>query len=560
MLFKDITERKRADDALRASEKLNAYLLELSDALRPLSDATEIQATVTRTARQHFAADRCFYCEIEDGSAVVRRDDSRADLRSIAGHYRLDELPTVKEAIEAARPLVIDDVHTGRLDEALRQRCIERQIIATLDVPVIRNGKATGLLCFAQCAPREWTEYEILLASETAERAWGAVERARALDALRSANEQLVEAARHKDDFLAVLSHELRNPLTPIRNSVHILERATAGSEQAIRARHVIDRQAKHLVRLIDDLLDVTRISRGKVVLHLERVDLSAIARATADDHREVFARRGVDLKVVDAGNPLWVDGDATRLVQVIGNLLTNSAKFTPRGGRTVLTIAESGGRAFIRVADTGAGLSRKTRERLFQPFVQAAQTLDRAGGGLGLGLSLVKGLMELHHGTVAVRSEGEGKGSEFEVALPLAAAVASTLPADEGTGPFAKRKRVLVIEDNVDSADSLRELLLLNGHEVSVAYSGLDGLQAARSQNPDLILCDLGLPGLDGYQVARAIRADADAKLRKVLLIALSGYALAEDVSRSKEAGFDRHIAKPPSLEALASVFDETP
>lgn len=278
---------------------------------------------------------------------------------------------------------------------------------------------------------------------------------------------------------------------------------------------------------------------------------------ATAEDHREIFARAGVELEIVDAGKPLWVDGDRTRLAQVIGNLLTNSAKFTPRGGKTVLTVDRSANRAVVRVRDNGAGMSHETQEHIFEPFVQAAQTIERAHGGLGLGLALVKGLVELHGGTVTARSEGEGRGSEFTVSLPAQAS--STATVDATSGPVAHKTRsVLVVEDNVDSAETLREALALGGHEVGVAYSGAQGLEAARANKPDIIFCDIGLPGIDGYEVARSIRADSDAELRRTFLVAVSGYALPEDVSKSLEAGFDRHIAKPPSIQTLEKLLVE--
>jgi two-component system CheB/CheR fusion protein len=382
-------------------------------------------------------------------------------------------------------------------------------------------------------------------------------EHAQALTALRVANERLLEADRYKNDFLAVLSHELRNPLTPIRNGVWVLDHVPPGSEQAKRAREVIDRQAKHMSRLVDDLLDVTRISRGKIVLKRERVDLNAIARGTAEDHREMFARVAVRLEIADAGRPLWVDGDRSRLMQVIGNLLTNSAKFTQRGGRTVLSVSEREGRAVVGVCDDGSGMSQEMQERLFEPFVQAAQTLERARGGLGLGLALVKALMDLHGGTAVARSEGEGLGSEFEITLPMErSGWASSSVPEIGKQSSGNIQRVLIVEDNVDSAASLRDLLALVGHEVTVAHSGPEGLRAAHASKPDVILCDIGLPGLDGYEVARSIRADA--KLKDTYLVALSGYALPEDVTKSKDAGFDRHIAKPPSTETLWKMLDE--
>lgn len=383
----------------------------------------------------------------------------------------------------------------------------------------------------------------------------------RAEEALREANSRLLEADQRKNEFLAVLSHELRNPLAPIRNSIYILEHAAPGGGQARRARQVIDRQAQHMTRLVEDLLDVTRISRGKVNLQRERVDLSALVRGTAEDHREVYSRSGVELEVEEAGEPLYVDGDATRLAQVIGNLLNNSVKFTPRGGRVVLAVeADAQGEAVVRVRDNGAGMSQGALEHLFEPFVQAAQTLERTRGGLGLGLALVKGLVEMHGGTVTAHSEGEGKGSEFTVRLPLQSPVRPRLtvvPAPErGSGA----RRVLVIEDNVDAAQSLREVLELGAHEVAIAYTGPEGVEAARRCKPDIILCDIGLPGMDGYGVARALRADPDPQLRSTYLVALSGYSLPEDVARSKEAGFDRHMAKPPSIDSLEALLAEAP
>jgi PAS domain S-box-containing protein len=386
-------------------------------------------------------------------------------------------------------------------------------------------------------------------------------QRKRAEVALREANDRLIEADQRKDEFLAVLSHELRNPLAPILNGVSILERAEPGGVQAIRAREVIERQAQHMARLIEDLLDVTRISRGKIVLQRERVDLNAIARRTTEDHRELFARAGVELEIVEPGEPLWVDGDGTRLAQVIGNLLSNAAKFTPRGGRTVLALEEGASEvAVVRVRDSGAGFLPGTRERLFEPFVQGAQTIERTRGGLGLGLALVKRLAELHGGTVTAHSEGEGRGSEFVVTLPLQAPATPKVDVGGHGAMRPRARRVLVIEDNVDSAESLREVLQLSGHEVTVVYSGAQGLEAARAHGPDIILCDIGLPGMDGYEVARSIRAAGDATLRETFLVALSGYASAADVRKSSEAGFDRHVGKPPTLELLEKLIDDAP
>ncbi|HMA97431.1 MAG TPA: PAS domain S-box protein [Polyangiaceae bacterium] len=376
----------------------------------------------------------------------------------------------------------------------------------------------------------------------------------------KQAEQALIELNQRKNEFLAVLSHELRNPLAPIRNSVYILERVVSSGEQAKRAIGVIDRQAQHMTRLVEDLLDITRISRGKINLQRERIDLGALVRRTAEDHRELFSRNEIELRVAVSPEPLWLYGDSTRLAQVIGNLLSNSAKFTPRGGTATLTVDPTAhNEALIRVHDNGSGLSQDTLGRVFEPFVQAAQTLERTRGGLGLGLALAKGLVEMHGGRISARSDGEGRGAEFTVALPLDPATLeqTKYPPEADCCPSARR--VLVIEDNVDAADSLREALEVGNHEVLVARTGPEGVEAARRLKPDAILCDIGLPGLDGYGVAQALRADPDPALRSVLMVAVTGYALQEDIARSKEAGFDHHIAKPPKMDTIERLLAAT-
>jgi PAS domain S-box-containing protein len=370
--------------------------------------------------------------------------------------------------------------------------------------------------------------------------------------------EALRESSRRKSEFLAVLSHELRNPLAPIRNCLSILERATPGGEQAARALRIIDRQVSQLTRLVGDLLDVTRITRGTIELVRERFELNELARQTAEDHRSDFTAAGVTLEVVLAPTAVWVHGDRTRVAQIIGNLLQNAAKFTPPGGHTALAIATDApaGRTTITVADSGRGLAPEILPRLFEAFTQADTTLDRSQGGLGLGLALVKGLVEMHGGTIAAASAGVGRGATFTVTLPSAGQQPGATPPDSVavTAP----RRVLIIEDNADAADTLRELLTLEGHVVTVAATGAEGLALARHSPPDVVLCDIGLPGMDGYAVARSLRSDA--AFAGVALVALTGYARAEDVLKARAAGFDAHLAKPPTMEALTRVLATTP
>jgi signal transduction histidine kinase len=374
---------------------------------------------------------------------------------------------------------------------------------------------------------------------------------------LIEANAQLVEADRRKNEFLAVLSHELRNPLAPIKNSLYILDRAAPGGEQARRALGVIDRQATQLSNLVNDLLDVTRITQNKIRLQKQRLDLNEFVHRALEDNRSFFERNEVRLSCDLAAAPVLVSADPTRIAQMVGNLLQNAAKFTPRGGHAHVSVAAESGEAVIRVVDNGIGMAPDTVARLFQPFMQADQALDRSKGGLGLGLALAKSLVELHAGSIHAQSDGLGKGAAFVVRLPLHTGAACEKPAAGVRGPRVCR-RVLIIDDNFDAAESLREALELGEHEVEVAHCGHEGIEKARSFHPDVVLCDIGLPDMDGCDVARAVRQDP--ALQSTFLVALSGYALPEDVERAARAGFQRHLAKPPSVDALERVLSELP
>ena len=369
----------------------------------------------------------------------------------------------------------------------------------------------------------------------------------------------LHEADRRKDEFLAVLSHELRNPLAPITNSLYVLDHAVPGGDEARHAQTIIDRQVRQLTRLVDDLLDVTRIASNKIRLQRERLELNDLVRRTIEDHRSLFAGREVALEFEPAPGPVCVDGDWSRLGQSLGNLLQNAVKFTGRGGRAEVSVSidSDGSKAVLHVADTGVGMTPEVLSRLFQPFMQADTTLDRSKGGLGLGLALVKGIVELHGGAVRAHSAGLGHGAEFILQLPLD-------PRDPGPVESRRetrtvlRRRVLIIEDNIDAAESLRLLLSYSGHEIAVAYNGPEGIAKAREFRPEILLCDIGLPGMDGYQVAREFRAENT--LREVSLVALSGYASPDDLQRAAASGFDLHIAKPPNLKKLQEVLSDLP
>jgi PAS domain S-box-containing protein len=370
----------------------------------------------------------------------------------------------------------------------------------------------------------------------------------------RQAEEVLREVDRRKDEFLSVLSHELRNPLAPIRNSIHLLEHTDAASEQALRARAVIRRQTEHLTRLVDDLLDMTRIAKGKIELCRERLDVAGVVRQAGEDLRSVIAGRGLELTLDLPAEPVIVDGDATRLSQVLGNLLQNAAKFTPSGGSVAVSVRAGADSAEIRVRDTGVGIAPGVLDRVFEPFFQGEGSLARTEGGLGLGLALVKTIAELHGGSARAESAGRDEGTELIVRLPLAAGTATRTAPDGATRRAAAHgRRVLVVDDNVDAADSLAELVQLFGHATEVAYDGPTALAKATANPPDVVLCDIGLPGMSGYDVARALRARRTNGMR---LIAVSGYAQPEDLERASEAGFDHHVAKPPDPDLIERLL----
>lgn len=363
--------------------------------------------------------------------------------------------------------------------------------------------------------------------------------------------EELRVTDRHRVRFLALLSHELRNPLAPIRSALHVLRRAPAGGAQAASARAVIERQVDQLVRLVDDLLDVTRIATNKIRLQRAAVRFGDVVARTAEDLRPTFVEKGVRLVVRLPEDDTVVDGDETRLAQIVGNLLQNAAKFTPSGGEAIVTVAREADRVAVSVRDTGLGISPDLLPMLFEPFVQAEHAPRGDADGLGLGLSLVKSLVDLHGGDVSVASPGPGRGTEFVVHLPAVAANPRA-PAAPVTAA-GRSARVLVVDDNRDGAESLRLVLELNGHAVAVAHDGAQAVAVARAFQPDVVICDLSLPVMDGFDVARELRRHPTGARPR--LIALSGYTLPDDVQRALEAGFDFHIAKPPDLDRLQQL-----
>ncbi|VTT97626.1 two-component hybrid sensor and regulator : Chemotaxis protein methyltransferase CheR OS=Polaromonas naphthalenivorans (strain CJ2) PE=4 SV=1: PAS_9: PAS_9: PAS: HisKA: HATPase_c: Response_reg [Gemmataceae bacterium] len=432
----------------------------------------------------------------------------------------------------------------------------------------LRDGTVTGLANHTLLVARDGTERPIDDSAAPIRDDGGAVlgavlvfrdvtDRHRLEDELQRRVAELAAADKRKDEFLAMLAHELRNPLAPVKNALHVLKIRASDGATVDQARAMMERQVGHLTRLVDDLLDVSRITQGKVVLKLERLDLARLVRESAADHRGQFEAARVALSVTAPAAPVWVTGDATRLSQVIDNFFTNALKFTNPGGEVAACVESEGGRAKLTVRDTGIGIEPEVLPTVFEVFAQADKTLDRSGGGLGLGLAIVRGLVRLHGGTVTAHSDGAGKGTEMVVTLPLEsdqAHPATEAPPRPGAGG---RHRVLIIEDNRDSAESLQMLLEASGYEVRLALTGPDGVREAAAWFPDAIVCDIGLPGMDGFAVARHLRGDP--RTAAVRLVAVSGYGREEDVANARAAGFDDHLVKPADPEKLMAKL-QTP
>jgi signal transduction histidine kinase/ActR/RegA family two-component response regulator len=435
-------------------------------------------------------------------------------------------------------------------------------------VPLAARGKVLGTLTFLTTTQsgRRYTPADLELAEDLAHRAAVAIDNALLYDELR-------ETDRKKDEFLAILAHELRNPLAPLSNALQIL-RLTAINTQAAEVRDLMERQVRQMTRLVDDLLDVSRITRGKIELRRERLDLAEVVLTALETSRPAIEAGQHELTVTPAPQPLFVMGDRTRLAQMLSNLLTNAAKYTPERGRIWLSVEASGvasapasgvasapREARIRVRDNGVGIPADMLPKIFDMFTQVERHTSRSQGGLGIGLTLVRSLVQMHGGRVEAHSGGPGTGSEFVVHLPLAVeepkpADTAKLAADAG-GPSVGR-RILVVDDNVDSAESLALMLRLSGNDVRTAHDGPSALRAAEEFVPEVVLLDIGMPGMDGHEVARRLRRMPP--LRNALLIAQTGWGQDEDLRRSEEAGFDRHFTKPVDpveLKALLAAHD---
>jgi PAS domain S-box-containing protein len=424
----------------------------------------------------------------------------------------------------------------------------ELGIHSLITVPLAVGRRRHGALTFGYgVSGRRHTTEELRLAEEVARRTALTLENAKLLNQLR-------EADRKKDEFLAVLAHELRNPLAPLSNALQAM-RLTTTDNKSEQVREMMERQVKQMVRLVDDLLDISRITSGKISLRKEKLDLSDVIVTALETSRPLIEAARHELTVVPTSSPLYVEGDRTRLAQVVSNLLTNSAKYTPPGGHIWLTLLNQGDEAAIKVQDNGIGIAADMLPQIFEMFAQVDRNESRSQGGLGIGLTLVKRLVEMHGGRIEAHSAGLGQGSEFIVRLPLESQKAASNTTDAASTDRRNAeghagRRILVVDDNVDSATSLAMLLERQGNIVRTAHNGHGALQAAADFVPDVVLLDIGMPGMDGFQVAQKLRYLPQTK--NAVLIAQTGWGQERDRLRSTEAGFDHHLVKPVDPEAL--------
>ncbi|MEP7381234.1 MAG: PAS domain S-box protein [Gemmatimonadota bacterium] len=554
----DIHEQKRSEESSR-------YLAEASAALAGVVDYESTLRMVANLAVPHFA-DWSAVDVADDGGtlrrlAVAHQDPRKVQLaHELQRQYPPDPLsPNGAFAVlRTGKPEIVTDITDEMLVRGTRDETHLRLIRSLglksyICVPLVASGQPLGVLTFATAqSGRTYTGADLALATDLAHRASVAVENTQLYEALRNAD-------RRKDEFLATLAHELRNPLAPIRNALQILKMPRVDGATIARSLEMMERQVEHLVRLVDDLLDVSRVMRGTIELRRERVELAAVVARAVETVQPLVDVQGHRLSIRLPSESLPIDADPVRLVQVVGNLLTNATKYTERSGRIWLTAERDGDTAELRIRDTGIGIGPQMLPRIFELFVQVDHSSTKAQGGLGIGLTLVKNLVEMHHGTVEARSDGLGRGSEFIVRLPMSA---QTADRDHGGDPDHPARqspadsgyRLLVVDDNQDAADSLAILLGLQGHEVRVAFSGVAALEITKAYTPDVVFLDLGMPGIDGYEVARRLRHLPG--LETVVLAALTGWGQKEDRRRTSEAGFSHHLVKPPAPKAIEAVL----
>ncbi|QJR13967.1 ATP-binding response regulator [Usitatibacter palustris] len=551
--------RGAAEEAVRRS----AFLAEGGRLL-----ASSLEAEMLARDFVHFAVpylgSLALLALVDDQGRIMRTEVAWSDPEMTTGRkarsvLRVLDAPfeeTIARALESGKSEVAttaigeDGLHIERIEggtqEALAMSFRPQAIVVH---PLRARGRTLGALAIALAPPRaRFSAAELALGDDIAGRVAIAIDNAMLYRQVRDND-------RRKDEFLAMLAHELRSPLAPIRNAIEVMRAMGPSEERWPWARDIIDRQSKQLVRLVDDLLDVSRITSGKIQLRTEDVDVASVLQSAVETSRPLIEERRHELAMTLPDRPLAVRGDAARIAQTLANLLNNAAKYTSPGGRIAVSAGAEGNEVVFKVSDTGLGIPAPMLDGIFDLFSQLDHSLDRSQGGLGIGLTLVKRLVEAQGGTVGAKSEGLNCGSEFSIRLPLSAGVPRAQQASKSSAP-TPRRRILVVEDHADTAQTLATLVALDGHEVRAVHDGPAALEMAPGYLPEVILIDIGLPGMDGFEVARRMRALA--QTRASLLVAVTGYGQERDRRMALAAGFDEHLVKPVNVQALCAVIRE--
>jgi len=562
-IARDITEQKRAERERRDMLRELTTLYSVGQAVAAELDRDRVLQTITDAATDLAGAQfgAFFYNVIDDtGGHYLLYTLSGAPREAFERFGSPRNTAVFAPTFAGEAPVRVADI---RQDPRYGHNAPHRgtplghlPVVSYLAVPVTsRTGHVYGGLFLGHAQPGVFTaEAERIVVALSAQAAI-ALENAALYKSEQQARAAAEQASRDKDHFLAMLGHELRNPLSAVRNA---LTASQLDPSRAARAQAIARHAAEQLTRLVDDLLDVTRVTQGRLTLRKEALSLGDVVQRSVDALRPLFDERGVAVSLTRPNPDRVIEGDATRIEQIVGNLLTNAAKYTEAGGRVTIGVEPDDDGALVRVADTGIGIAADLLPRIFDVFVQGDQTLDRSRGGLGIGLTLVKRLVELHGGSVEAHSAGPGRGAEFVVRLPRGTPSAAP-PAALGAPPAVRAgTRVLIVEDNPDAAESLMMLLEMLGLRVQVAHEGQTALQTAQAFVPEVMLVDIGLPGMSGYELAAQLRRDP--QLRHVLLVAVTGYGQDEDRQRALAAGFDLHLVKPIEIDKVRSLLASLP
>ena len=567
-IARDVTERKQAAARAALDQEATSRLYEIGKrCVRSGDQIAETVAAMLETAMWFSGADTGVFHLYDEGSCSLTAAAHRGlDARLVESfaHVRRGDPAACATALATAERVVVEDVSASEIfaGQPSLPLLLDAGVRAVQSTPLVGStGTVLGTISTFHGRSHHPSERECRLldvlarqAADYLERKRGEEKREELLRIAERARREAEAANRAKDEFLAMLGHELRNPLSAVRNAI-----AAATLDEASRGRalEIARRQTDQLGRIVDDLLDVARITHGRVPLRKERVALAEILRRTVDGARALMDERGHSLTLTVPAEAIHLEADAARVEQAVANLLTNAAKYTDPGGTVTVTAERDGEDAVVRVRDDGIGIAPEVLPRVFDLFTQGDRSLDRAQGGLGIGLTLVRRIVELHGGTVEAHSPGVRGGAEFVLRLPAlpatADAAAVSVPASSPRPRDRHPARVLMVEDNPDAAESLVMILELLGHHVRVVHDGLAAVEAARANVPDVLLIDIGLPGMNGYEVAQAIRRDP--ALKHLVLVALTGYGRPEDKAQAMAAGFDYHLAKPVDLDALGDL-----